>query len=109
MQQELPTKHYQTLSQPIYFLPKQISAEFQDRLWKIDRLKCRYEIFTLSMPPEGEEMKSQAYYVIKVLYQHNLLSFNYLNYRFPWALRQPPCLLLTLSLIVLHYLTLLVI
>lgn len=64
----------QTFSQPIYFLPKQISAEFQDRLWKIDKLKRKYEIFTLSMmPPEGEEMKSQAYYAIKVFYQHHSL------------------------------------
>ncbi|NWV13690.1 CCD39 protein, partial [Ptilonorhynchus violaceus] len=43
-----------------------ISAEFQDRLWKIDKLRCRYELLNLSMmPPEGEEKKSEAYYVIK--------------------------------------------
>ncbi|NXC01658.1 CCD39 protein, partial [Orthonyx spaldingii] len=52
-----------------------MSAEFQDRLWKIDRLKCRYEIFTLSMmPPEGEEMKSQAYYVIKAAQEKEALK-----------------------------------
>lgn len=43
-----------------------ISTELQDRISKIDRLRKRYEIITVSMqPPEGEE-QSQAYYVIKV-------------------------------------------
>uniref|UniRef100_G3TBA5 Coiled-coil domain-containing protein 39 n=1 Tax=Loxodonta africana TaxID=9785 RepID=G3TBA5_LOXAF len=43
-----------------------ISAEFHDRLSKIDKLKNRYEILTVVMlPPEGEEEKTQAYYVIK--------------------------------------------
>ncbi|NXH47369.1 CCD39 protein, partial [Dicaeum eximium] len=52
-----------------------MSAEFQDRLWKIDKLKRRYEIFTLSMmPPEGEEMKSQAYYVIKAAQEKEALK-----------------------------------
>uniref|UniRef100_A0A8B9QNV8 Coiled-coil domain-containing protein 39 n=1 Tax=Apteryx owenii TaxID=8824 RepID=A0A8B9QNV8_APTOW len=48
---------------------QRISAEFQDRLNKIDKLRCRYEILTVvMMPPEGEEEKTQAYYVIKVFY-----------------------------------------
>ncbi|NXO86501.1 CCD39 protein, partial [Sitta europaea] len=52
-----------------------MSAEFQDRLWKIDKLKCRYEMFTLSMmPPEGEEKKSQAYYVIKAAQEKEALQ-----------------------------------
>ncbi|NXD19397.1 CCD39 protein, partial [Spelaeornis formosus] len=52
-----------------------MSAEFQDRLWKIDKLKSRYEMFTLSMmPPEGEEMKSQAYYVIKAAQEKEALQ-----------------------------------
>ncbi|NWW75147.1 CCD39 protein, partial [Climacteris rufus] len=52
-----------------------ISAEFQDRLWKIDKLRCRYEILTLSMmPPEGEEKKSQAYYVIKAAQEKQALQ-----------------------------------
>ncbi|NXR50050.1 CCD39 protein, partial [Hippolais icterina] len=52
-----------------------MSAEFQDRLWKIDKLKRRYEIFTLSMmPPEGEEMKSQAYYAIKAAQEKQALQ-----------------------------------
>uniref|UniRef100_A0A4X1V2D4 Coiled-coil domain-containing protein 39 n=1 Tax=Sus scrofa TaxID=9823 RepID=A0A4X1V2D4_PIG len=45
-----------------------VSAEFHERLSKIDKLKNRYEILTVVMlPPEGEEEKTQAYYVIKVL------------------------------------------
>ncbi|XP_039569464.1 coiled-coil domain-containing protein 39 [Passer montanus] len=52
-----------------------LSAEFQDRLWKIDKLKHKYEVFTLSMmPPEGEEMKSQAYYVIKAAQEKEALQ-----------------------------------
>ncbi|NXK60497.1 CCD39 protein, partial [Sylvietta virens] len=52
-----------------------MSAEFQDRLWKIDKLKRKYEIFTLSMmPPEGEEMKSQAYYAIKAAQEKEALQ-----------------------------------
>ncbi|CAD7690799.1 unnamed protein product [Nyctereutes procyonoides] len=43
-----------------------LSAEFHERLSKIDKLKNRYEIITVVMlPPEGEEEKTQAYYVIK--------------------------------------------
>ncbi|KAM6257893.1 coiled-coil domain-containing protein 39 [Porphyrio hochstetteri] len=43
-----------------------LSAEFQDRLSKIDKLRRRYEILTVAMmPPEGEEEKTHAYYVIK--------------------------------------------
>uniref|UniRef100_A0A8C7BI52 Coiled-coil domain-containing protein 39 n=1 Tax=Neovison vison TaxID=452646 RepID=A0A8C7BI52_NEOVI len=45
-----------------------VSAEFHERLSKIDKLKNRYEILTVVMlPPEGEEEKTQAYYVIKVI------------------------------------------
>lgn len=44
------------------------SAEYHERLSKIDKLKNRYEILTVvMMPPEGEEEKTQAYYVIKVI------------------------------------------
>ncbi|XP_074860786.1 coiled-coil domain-containing protein 39 [Carettochelys insculpta] len=43
-----------------------VSAEFQDRLSKIEKLRCRYEILTtVMMPPEGEEERTQTYYVIK--------------------------------------------
>ncbi|XP_054242272.1 coiled-coil domain-containing protein 39 [Indicator indicator] len=45
---------------------QRISAEFQDRLSKIDKLRCRYELLTVAMmPPEGEEEKTLTYYVIK--------------------------------------------
>uniref|UniRef100_H0VT24 Coiled-coil domain-containing protein 39 n=1 Tax=Cavia porcellus TaxID=10141 RepID=H0VT24_CAVPO len=46
-----------------------ISGEFHERLSKIDKLKNRYEILTVVMqPPDGEEEKIQAYYVIKVIF-----------------------------------------
>ncbi|XP_070609779.1 coiled-coil domain-containing protein 39 isoform X2 [Erythrolamprus reginae] len=43
-----------------------LSSEFHERLSKIEKLKSRYEIVTIvMMPPEGEEEKTHAYYVIK--------------------------------------------
>lgn len=46
---------------------QQISSELHERIAKIDKLRKRYEILMVAMaPPEGEEEKSQAYYVIKV-------------------------------------------
>lgn len=44
-----------------------ISAEYHERLSKIDKLKNRYEILTIVMLPPEEEEKTQAYYVIKVI------------------------------------------
>ncbi|XP_064639257.1 coiled-coil domain-containing protein 39-like [Lineus longissimus] len=45
---------------------QQISSELHERISKIDKLRKRYEILMVAMaPPEGEEDKSQAYYVIK--------------------------------------------
>ncbi|XP_038050649.1 coiled-coil domain-containing protein 39-like [Patiria miniata] len=43
-----------------------VSAELHERITKIDKLRKRYEILMVSMaPPEGEEDRSQAYYVIR--------------------------------------------
>lgn len=43
-----------------------VNAELHQRMAKIDKLRKRYEILMVSMaPPEGEDEKSQAYYVIK--------------------------------------------
>ncbi|NXK17691.1 CCD39 protein, partial [Arenaria interpres] len=54
---------------------QRVSAEFQDRLNKIDKLRCRYEILNIvMMPPEGEEEKTQAYYVIKAAQEKEALQ-----------------------------------
>ncbi|KAM9544081.1 coiled-coil domain-containing protein 39 isoform 2-T2 [Guaruba guarouba] len=54
---------------------QRISAEFQDRLNKIYKLRCRYEVLTIAMtPPEGEEEKSQTYYVIKAAQEKEALQ-----------------------------------
>ncbi|XP_029472241.1 coiled-coil domain-containing protein 39 [Rhinatrema bivittatum] len=43
-----------------------ISLELHERLCRVEKMKKRYEIFTISMmPPEGEEDKTQSYYIIK--------------------------------------------
>ncbi|KAM9378594.1 LOW QUALITY PROTEIN: coiled-coil domain-containing protein 39 [Phaethornis superciliosus] len=52
-----------------------ISAAFQDRLSKIDKLRCRYELLTfMMMPPEGEEEKTHIYYIIKAAQEKEALK-----------------------------------
>ncbi|XP_074446493.1 coiled-coil domain-containing protein 39 isoform X2 [Larus michahellis] len=54
---------------------QRVSAEFQDRLNKIDKLRCRYEILNIvMMPPEGEEEKTLTYYVIKAAQEKEALQ-----------------------------------
>ncbi|XP_071508551.1 coiled-coil domain-containing protein 39-like [Diadema antillarum] len=52
-----------------------VGAELQDRIAKIDKLRKRYEILMVTMaPPEGEEDRSQAYYVIRAAQEKESLQ-----------------------------------
>ncbi|XP_053316175.1 coiled-coil domain-containing protein 39 [Spea bombifrons] len=63
------TIHKEMLKSEIRFMDQErqnISSELHDRLAKVDKMRKRFEILTIAMmPPEGEEEKSQAYYIIK--------------------------------------------
>lgn len=56
-------------------IKSQLSMEVHNRTAKIDKLKKRYEIITMSMQtPEGEEDHSQAYHVIKAAQEKEALQ-----------------------------------
>ncbi|KAM8953973.1 coiled-coil domain-containing protein 39 [Pelodytes ibericus] len=61
--------HKEMLKSQIRFVDQErqsISSELHERLDKVDKMRKRFEILTVAMmPPEGEEEKSQAYYIIK--------------------------------------------
>ncbi|CAH8288147.1 unnamed protein product [Schistosoma intercalatum] len=53
----------------------QLNIEIQERKSKVDKLIKRYEIITALMaPPEGEETRNQAYYIIRAAQDKELLQ-----------------------------------
>ncbi|XP_059358337.1 coiled-coil domain-containing protein 39 isoform X2 [Carassius carassius] len=61
--------HREMLSKQIKLTEQErqgLSAAVNERLFKIDKMRKRYEILTVSLTaPEGEEEKSQAYFIIR--------------------------------------------
>ncbi|XP_026063101.1 coiled-coil domain-containing protein 39-like [Carassius auratus] len=61
--------HREMLSKQIKLTEQErqgLSAAVNERLFKIDKMRKRYEILTVSLAvPEGEEEKSQAYFIIR--------------------------------------------
>ena len=61
----------------LYIIPVtfQVNSELYQRRAQIDKLQKRYEIVSMSLvPPEGEEVHSQAYYVIKAAQEREELQ-----------------------------------
>lgn len=96
----------QTLSQPIYFLLNKSVLNFKIAYGKLINWNADMK-FLLFPWCHLKERRWKVRPTMQLRYFINIIHYNSINLscRFPWALRQVPCLLPTLSLIVLcwHY------